>query len=174
VALAVGLSVPATARAQDTADRAAEPVQETAAAEAPSPLEAQPYFVALSVADAEASAAWYERVFGFRTERSMDLAERGVRIRLLRGPAGLLELVEDREARALADLEPPIERRFRLHGVFKVGFQVTDLDATVDRLEALGVELRGQVFTESDGSMRSLQVEDPDGNVLQLFELVDD
>lgn len=135
----------------------------------PRPLEAEPFFVALSVADAEKSAAWYGEVLGFDLARRVD-TESGVRIRILRRPGALLELVQHPKARARRELEPPMERSFLLHGTFKTGFLVKDLDAAVKRLEALGVPLRGQVFTEPDGTFRSLQVEDPDGNVLQLFE----
>jgi len=49
-----------------------------------------------------------------------------------------------------------------------------DLDRTRERLERLGVPLRGGVVTEPDASMRSLQVEDPDGNLIQVFEPLDE
>lgn len=136
----------------------------------PQTLEASPFFTALSVSSVETSAAWYGKVFGFEVVRKIEQPERGLRIFLLRKPGALLELVETKAATKPTDLEPPLERRFLLHGVFKVGFLVEDLDQTIGRLEALGVELRGKVFTESDGSFRSLQVEDPDGNVIQIFQ----
>jgi catechol 2,3-dioxygenase-like lactoylglutathione lyase family enzyme len=136
----------------------------------PEPLEATPFFTALSVRSVEASAAWYRKVFGFEVVRKMESPGSAPRIFLLRKPGALLELVEAEAAKAPADLEPPLERRFLLHGVFKVGFLVEDLDEAIRRLEALEVELRGKVFTEPDGSFRSLQVEDPDGNVVQVFE----
>lgn len=134
------------------------------------PLEAAPFFMALSVADAEKSAAWYGEVLGFDVARRVEMEESGIRVLILRRPGALLELVQHPEARAPSDLEPPLERRFLLHGPFKLGFLVDDLDAAGERLAALGVPLRGRTFTEPDGSFRSLQVEDPDGNILQLFE----
>lgn len=136
----------------------------------PEPLDATPFFTALSVKSVEASVAWYGKVFGFEVVRKMELPGRGLRIFLVRTPGALLELVEAEAATAPAVLKPPLERRLLLHGVFKVGFRVGDLDEAIRRLEALGVELRGKVFTEPDGSFRSLQVEDPDGNVVQVFE----
>lgn len=136
----------------------------------PEPLDATPFFAALSVRSVEISAAWYGKVFGFEVVRKMEPPGRGLRILLLRKPGALLELVESEAARGPAELEPPLERRFLLHGVFKVGFLVEDLDDAIRRLEGLEVELRGKVFTEPDGGFRSLQVEDPDGNVVQVFE----
>ena len=65
-------------------------------------------------------------------------------------------------------------RRHRVHGIFKIGMASRDLDRTRERLERLGVPLRGGVVTEPDASMRSLQVEDPDGNLIQVFEPLDE
>jgi catechol 2,3-dioxygenase-like lactoylglutathione lyase family enzyme len=138
------------------------------------PLAARPFFFALSVADVEASVDWYESVLGLRVVRSADLDARGIRIRLLRGEDIFLELIEDAAAVSLSELEPPLSDRYRLHGVFKIGLRVEDLAETEERLAALDVPLRGRVITEQDGSMRSLQVQDPDGNVLQVFEVLDD
>lgn len=139
---------------------------------APEPLAVEPFFFALSVRDVEASSAWYARVLGFELVRALDLPERGTRIRILKKPGALVELVELVDAQPIAALEPPIERRFLLHGAFKVGFRVDALEATTLRLERLGVPLRGEVVTDSDGSMRSVQIEDPDANVVQLFEVL--
>lgn len=136
------------------------------------PIAGEPFFFALSVADVEASSAWYARVLGFEEVRSVDLPERGTRLRILRRSGALLELVEVEAATPAGGLDPPIERRFLLHGVFKVGFRVESLDRTVERLTELDVALRGEIVTESDGTMRSLQIEDPDGNVVQIFELL--
>jgi catechol 2,3-dioxygenase-like lactoylglutathione lyase family enzyme len=142
--------------------------------ETPPAVEAQPFFFALSVADVDASAAWYERVFGFAVVSNRDLPEREIRIRLLQRPGAFLELVDDAAARPLTEAAPSAARRSLAHGVFKIGLLSADLDRTLERLSALGVPLRGIVFTEADGSMRSLQVEDPDGNVVQVFELLGD
>lgn len=139
---------------------------------APAAAEARPFFFALSVSDLEASAAWYVRVLGFEEARRAQFGEPAVRIRLLRRDDALIELIEDPAARAAVELDPPLARRFRLHGVFKIGFVVDSLDETGARLQRLGVPLRGAVVEEPDGSMRSLQVEDPDGNVVQIFELL--
>lgn len=139
----------------------------------PVAVEVRPFFFALSVADVEASEFWYERVFGFSTVRSIDVEARGLRIRLLARQGAFLELSEVSDARALADMAPDLEKRYLLHGVFKVGFEVEHLDRALARLETLEVDLRGMVITETDGSMRSAQVEDPDGNVIQLFEILE-
>lgn len=126
---------------------------------------ATPFFVALSVADMEQSVTWYRQVFGFAVVREMDLPERGITIRLLSRDGALLELIHD--ARAMPAGDDP---RFLRHGVFKFGFLVPDLAAFVTTLESVGVPLRGEIFEEADVGTRALQIADPDGNVIQVFQ----
>jgi len=133
-------------------------------------LDGTPFFVAISVSDVEASSAWYQRVLGFEPSRAVDLEQRGLRIRILRRDNALLELTESVTARSMAQLDPPVEKRYLLHGVFKFGFLVDDLDQVAKDLERLEVPLRSRIVEEPDGTLRSLQVEDPDGNVVQVFE----
>lgn len=140
--------------------------------ESPASVAVRPYFFALSVADLDVSGAWYERVFGFTTSQQMALPDRGIRVRILTGTGAALELVEDANSRSVTDLDPSMAPRARLRGVFKMGFEVDDLERAMTQLEALGVPRRGRIITERDGSLRSAQVEDPDGNIVQLFEIL--
>lgn len=153
-----------------SAERAAAVPEQTGSR----PIEGRPFFAALSVRDAEASAAWYERVLGFSAVRRIDMPERGARIVLMRTENAFLELVEHAAARSPAEIDPTIDKIYLLRGVFKLGLLVDDLAATLDRLGALDVPLRGIVFTEPDNSFRSAQIEDPDGIVIQLFERLSD
>jgi len=162
---ATSLTIAAAAGAETPAATVEPPAAEPAL-----PADGTPFFVALSVASADASAAWYERVLGFEVVRRQTFEEQGVSIAILRRGDALLELVDHPEARALGDLEPPVERTYLVHGIFKFGFLVPDLDAVIARLEKLEVPLRGRVIEEGDGSFRSLQVVDPDGNFIQIFE----
>ena len=136
--------------------------QASTVSEAASP---QPFFVAISVADMQVSVDWYQRVLGFDLVRATDLPERGLQVRLLQHPTGLLELICDERARP-----PGVEKRFLQHGLFKFGFLVADLDVYMARLAELDVPLRGEAFQEDDLGTRSVQIVDPDGNVLQIFE----
>lgn len=138
------------------------------------PIDGRPFFWALSVKDVEASSSWYQRVLGFSEVRQIDMPERSARIRLLRTDHAFLELVEHATARDVSEIEPAIEKIYLLRGVFKTGLLVDDLESTLDRLGALNIPLRGIIFTEPDGTFRSAQIEDPDGNVIQLFERLGD
>ena len=154
----------------ETLRRTVELIEAHQRAQAAQSLDAQPFFTAVSVKDVDASAAWYGKIFGFEVTREIDLKERGIRIRLLRGDSAFLELVEDSSAVSARERIPEVEKIAQVRGFFKSGVLVHDLDAAVERLKALGVPLRGKIVTESDGSFRSAQIEDPDGNVWQLFE----
>ncbi|MEM7051290.1 MAG: VOC family protein [Acidobacteriota bacterium] len=141
--------------------------------EAPKGFEGQAFFFALSVADVEASVAWYQRVLGFEPVREVDVAARGLRIRLLRRPGAYLELIELAGARSAAEIDPEIAKAYEVLGPFKIGFQVESLDRTLQLFEAQKVPLRGSVIAEDDLRLRSTQIVDPDGNVLQIFESLD-
>lgn len=136
-------------------------------------LDPQPFFFALSVADVETSEAWYRRVLGFESVGRLGEEGDAFRIHLLRRDGALVELVQSGAARSLDAHVPTIKKRHQVHGVFKIGFLVASLDDALSRLERREVPLRGKVITEADGSMRSLQVEDPDGNVIQIFEILE-
>lgn len=162
---AISLTMAAAASAETPAATVEPPAAEPAL-----PADGTPFFIALSVASADASVAWYERVLGFEVVRRETFEEEGVSVAILRRDDALLELIDHPEARALGDLEPPVERTYLVHGIFKFGFLVEDLDAVIARLEKLEVPLRGRIIEEDDGTLRSLQVVDPDGNFVQIFE----
>ena len=63
-------------------------------------------------------------------------------------------------------------RRFLVHGVFKVGIFVTDLESTVQRLRESGVTFRGGIINDTNLNVRTILAIDPEGNTVQLFERV--
>ena len=79
-----------------------------------------------------------------------------------------MELVEDGSARPFKARLPEVEKRYHLHGAFKVGFRVEDLDAFHARLAERGADFYGGILEDSIGE-RFFLVNDPDGNRIQLF-----
>ena len=53
-------------------------------------------------------------------------------------------------------------------GCNRVVLRVTDLSAQIDSLKKAGVKFRNEMETGPGG--RQIQVEDPDGNPIELFE----
>ena len=99
---------------------------------------------------------------------------RGIEITLLERTGALLELVEIADAAPLSEAAPEVERRQFVHGVYKIGFLVEDLDQLIERLKTLEIALRNDPVVEPDGGLRSLQIVDPDGTIVQVFERLED
>ena len=125
-------------------------------------------FWAISVPDLDATIEWYSERLGFRLIHS---AQRGdIRVALLRSADVVLEVVSIPTAIAREQVAPPIERDFQLHGVFKVGVFVEDLEAQISRLETRGVEFVSEIYYDPNLDARSAIVKDNSGNSVQLFE----
>jgi catechol 2,3-dioxygenase-like lactoylglutathione lyase family enzyme len=125
-------------------------------------------FFALSVPDLEASTKWYTDAFGLEATK-LPGGEKA-RVALLRGRGLLIELVELAEAADLEERVPGLKGRYEVHGLFKAGFFVKDLDAEIARLRAKGVRFKGSLFEDPVARARSILVLDNDGNIIQLFE----
>jgi catechol 2,3-dioxygenase-like lactoylglutathione lyase family enzyme len=129
----------------------------------------QPYLVGIGVADAGASAKWYEDKLGFVTYRRMDLPERGLKIVFLRSGAFRLELVEKAGAVALKKLAPDVDED-QVLGLKKLAFAVGNVDAAAARLRTQGVRFVVEPFDDGPMKLRSFIVADPDGNLLQFMQ----
>ncbi|MEZ5464624.1 MAG: VOC family protein [Lysobacteraceae bacterium] len=130
-----------------------------------------PTFFALSVADLDASVAWYAKMLDLKANPVHDAD--GVRITLMTGERLVVELIEHKEAQGAGDDEDTT-RRYLRHGLFKVGYYVDDLDAEVERLGEHGARFRGRVVTDELLRARTILVLDPEGNIVQLFERLED
>ena len=131
---------------------------------------AGPAFVALSVADLEAAAAWYTRVLGVEEFRAVEAPDGSVRVRLLRRSDVIVELIahaEPIDARAAHGDAPD----FRFLGIFKSGLFVEGIDALHGELLAHGVRTDAEIGVDEAVGARTFIFRDPDGNRLQVFEL---
>lgn len=116
----------------------------------------------LSVSDVEVSAAWYERVFGFRRMRRIDLASRTMVVLVAPG-TGLVVGLNAHVGRPDGRFD---ERRV---GLDHVGFAVAergDLDTWEAHLTAHGVEHSPVADTESGAA---LVFRDPDHIQLEMW-----
>jgi Glyoxalase/Bleomycin resistance protein/Dioxygenase superfamily len=138
-------------------------VPPVAAAEA-----AAPVFFALSVKDLDASVKWYSETLQLTPTRLPPTPQ--AKAAILQGGGLIVELVEHSEAFDLETRLPELQKRYLAHGLFKVGFFVSDLDATVKRLKSRGAAFRGELFTDEILGARSILLLDNSQNVIQLFE----
>ena len=115
--------------------------------------------VRYQVQDVERSIAFYTRHLGFQlTQRSGPIAvvSRGELHLLLSGPA------------SSGSRPMPNGRRQGPGGWNRIVLYVDRLDATLAALKAAGTRLRNEV--ESGPGGKQVQVEDPDGNPVELHE----
>jgi len=127
-------------------------------------------FWAISVPDLDATIDWYSTHLGFRLIHSDGRGD--IRVALLQSEDAVLEAVSIPTAVPRGQLTPPIERDFHLHGVFKVGMFVDDLDARVSTLRSQGVEFVSEIYHDPNLDARSVIVKDNSGISIQLFEAV--
>lgn len=119
----------------------------------PDELMAQSLDAALTVKDAEASAAWYTNVLGFAVDRRHERGGKLIAISLRAGSVRLL-LAQDDGSKGMD--------RIKGEGM---SLQVTtsqDIDALAARVKAAGISLDTEPFTAPHGP-RAFRVRDPDG-----------
>jgi len=129
----------------------------------------RPYFSAVIVHNIDSSTAWYQSVFDLKARNSINDTERGFRVRILESPAFLLELIENKSFLQQKKILADKAQGARIEWFFKIGFNVTDMDACLKHLAGLKI-IPERIYTDSDTKKRNFLIEDPDGNLLQFFE----
>jgi catechol 2,3-dioxygenase-like lactoylglutathione lyase family enzyme len=122
-------------------------------------------FFAISVADLDSMIAWYEENLALELVSRGDNEQRAGA--LLHGPGLLIELAEFHGARPLADVSAGIQSH-EVHGIFKIGLLVDDVDARFEKAKAAGVEIFFPVVA-ADDRLRTFGILDPEGNIIQFF-----
>lgn len=125
--------------------------------------EAEGTYFAQIVSDIDASAEWYKTTFDLALGTELSQSGR-YKIINLHGPGLFIELLE---------LDDVIERpKGRVKGPFKVGMLVSDLSGFIARLpDSIP---KPKVILDSGNSLRLIQLADPDGNTIQIMEMLDD
>lgn len=125
-------------------------------------------FIGLSVPDAKASATWYQQAFGLQVLRETEAPDGRARVLVLGSDSLLIELLQHRDALPFDSRSH--KSRAMVHGLFKVGFEVADLEMTLKQLRQLGAELMtADIVDDREQGLRYLLVRDNNGNLLQLF-----
>jgi glyoxylase I family protein len=116
--------------------------------------------VRYQVADVSRAVAFYTQQLGFKLEHQQLPAFANVSLGqgqvLLSGPG------------ASGSRPMPDGRRQEPGGWNRVVLRVADLPACVESLKAAGLRLRNELETGPGG--KQIQIEDPDGNPIELFE----
>jgi catechol 2,3-dioxygenase-like lactoylglutathione lyase family enzyme len=127
-------------------------------------------YVALSVPNLDASAKWYAGTFDLTIVKSHSQSpDKKAVATILTGHGLIIELVQHAEAMPLTVAAPALTRSFQVHGIFKAGIVVADLDATFRALEARHVDVAFRTFRDDAIAFRTFAIRDNAGNLLQFF-----
>ncbi len=126
-------------------------------------------FVALSVANLERIVAWYCDTLGFSVYSRGTFPNNKMQFALLRHGNALIELLQSPHAKPRGQVAPNTTDSYQIHGFFKSGFIVQDIDASYRHVQALGLSLEYKLVQPPNGPYRSFGLRDPEGNLLQFF-----
>ena len=125
-------------------------------------------FFAVSVADLEASTKWYSEKLGLMVDKRDSTPDASVAI--LSGNGLIVELIQHRAAVPLSKAAPALKSAIEVHGIFKTGVVVNDVDATFKELKARDVEIAfGPFPARPETPYKNFAIRDNSGNLIQFF-----
>jgi hypothetical protein len=129
----------------------------------------QPYFSSVIVNNIERSVLWYKSVFSLQVKSETNDVQNGYKVAILEGANFLVELLELKGSLVPATLLEGKGDGTKIQGHFKLGFKVSDVDACLNRLSRLNIEVP-QVWEDKATKKRNFIIKDPDGNLIQFFD----
>jgi uncharacterized glyoxalase superfamily protein PhnB len=132
----------------------------------------RPYLAGLVVNNASHSAEWYCQNLGFEIIRTMDFPQMdSLRIIFLKLGGFELELVQKRTSFGIAKVVPGYDHdKAPIQGIAKLAFMIHGVREVSDGLRQKGVKILYGPFDDEPFGIRSVIIEDLDGNMLQLSE----
>jgi catechol-2,3-dioxygenase len=124
-------------------------------------------FAALSVHDLDRVATWYGQHLGFQVQVRSQPAN-GPKGAILTRQGARLELLEFSTAKSREAWGLPAEAH-QVHGILKLGFEVSDIDALFANAQAKRLEVFFPLVTPPNSPLRTFGLLDPEGNIVQFF-----
>ena len=125
-------------------------------------------FIGLSVADMDASVAWYTEKLGLTVVLRPPAVDKSTAV-ILEGGGLIVELMKHNDAVPLGTAAPAISRNYLVHGIFKAGLVVDDFDKTIAQLKARGVAIAIGPFQATREQRANAIIRDHAGNFIQFF-----
>jgi catechol 2,3-dioxygenase-like lactoylglutathione lyase family enzyme len=128
--------------------------------------------VCVSVSDLDAALAWYRDVLGFHCRVQAPFPDLRARAAFVETEDFRFELVQTEGATKVERPGPPWHTG--VQGLTNLALYVEDLDDVLDRLSGWDVKLAMDPVNVDLLGIRSCFVRDPDGNLIELIEDVND
>jgi catechol-2,3-dioxygenase len=126
-------------------------------------------FFALSVADISVMKQWYQDNLGLKVLSSGEAPNQIAKFAILEGDGILIEMIQHSKAQSRKTAAPSVNDAVQIHGIFKIGLLVGDLDAVYTGLKKRNITIAYDLMRAKDVPMRSFSVRDPEGNLVQFF-----
>ena len=125
-------------------------------------------FVAISVPDLETSEAWYTEKLALKVVKHAISSDRKSAVTILQGNGLCVELVGLADAVSLSKIAPG-KGSHQVHGIFKAGIFVDDLDSVLKYLKSRNVTMAFEPFFDASMQCRMFAIRDNNSNILQFF-----
>ncbi|MEZ5894588.1 MAG: VOC family protein [Parvularculaceae bacterium] len=127
-------------------------------------------FFALSVGDIKTMKDWYARMLDMAVLAEGERPAPNGSYAMLKGDGILIEMQMRQDAVDSHTYSDGLKETWKLHGAFKVGVFVTDIEAAESAMKERGVGfVHGIVTTSQPLSLRTFSIVDPEGNMVQFF-----
>ncbi|UXA68165.1 VOC family protein [Xanthomonas prunicola] len=127
------------------------------------------HHVGIVVQDLEASARWYADQLGFRRLHAFGFP--GAKVVFVGLDNLRLELIQTEDAMPMAAERAERQSNIRLGGINHLAIAVDDLDRTIDRLQANGVEIAAPPSAvPNSGGDRFAFIRDNERMLIELFQ----
>jgi hypothetical protein len=128
------------------------------------------HFLALSVSNADATSKWYEDVFQLRLLKEIKTPDGSVHIRIIGNDHLLVEIIQQKDSKTIADAGVDPRQPYELQGIFKAGIYVRDIFQAEKYLKQKEVLVKHGVFDDAETQTKSLIITDADENLIQVIQ----
>ncbi len=127
-------------------------------------------FFALSVSSADSVSSWYENIFQLKLLKEVRIPDGSGHIRIIGNENLMIEIVQHKGSKSLADCDIEKAQPYRMKGIFKIGLYVNDLAKAERYLRQKGVFIKHTIFEDTDTHTKSFIITDTKLNLIQIIQ----
>lgn len=126
---------------------------------------------AISVEDIEATAKWYEEIFGFVIERKFDFPDSRTEIAHIISPVGIrIELLHTPNSTSSPDVGKNAFEAIANRGSKHIGLQVQNISEVASYLKSKGVRVIHEIAEVQKAGVTNFWILDNEGNQIEIAE----